>query len=157
MKNNTGTIYVSSISSKLICNPKGHSSLVLVGMCRSGIWQQTHTNTQIPIFQEKVIHSICQSDQFYAKFWTKLPDFSKDFFGSNLGKFWKIDPFIYKTLHFIRGHLCTKRLILLPMLVAHPRRDFCTEYPLAVIIDQIYTVESVFSNWTPFLPPLCTL
>ena len=34
---------------------------------------------------------------------------------------------------------------------------FCTEYPLAVIIDQIYTVESVFSNWTPFLPPLCTL
>ena len=38
-------IYVSSISSKLICNPKGHSSLVLVGMCRSGIWQQTHTNT----------------------------------------------------------------------------------------------------------------
>ena len=45
VKNNTGTIYVSSISSKLIWYPKGHSSLVLVGMCRSGIWQQTHTNT----------------------------------------------------------------------------------------------------------------
>ena len=38
-------IYVSSISSKLTCNPKGHSSLVLVGICRSGIWQQTHTST----------------------------------------------------------------------------------------------------------------
>ena len=154
MKNNTGTTYVSSISSKLICNPKGHSSLVLVGMCCSGIWQQTHTNSN---FARKSDPFNMPIGPIFAKFWTKLPDFSKDFFGSNLGKFWKIDPFIYKTSHFIRGHSCTKRLLLLSMLVAHPRRVFCTEYPLAVIIDQIYTEESVFSNGTPFLPPLCTL
>ena len=154
MKNNTGTIYVSSISSKLICNPKGHSSLVLVGMCRSGIWQQTHTNTN---FSRKSDPFNMPIGPILRQILNKITKFSKDFFGSHLGKFWKIEPFIYKTLHFIRGHLCTKRLILLPMLVAHPRRVFCTEYPLAVIIDQIYTVESVFSNWTPFLPPLCTL
>ena len=52
-------------------------------------------------------------------------------FGSNLWKFWKINPFIYQILHFIRGHSDTKRLILLPMLVACPclHRVFCTEYP----------------------------
>ena len=154
MKNNTGTIYVSSISSKLICNPKGHSSLVLVGMCRSGIWQQTHTNTN---FSRKSDPFNMPIGPILRQILNKITKFSKEFFGSHLGKFWKIEPFIYKTLHFIRGHLCAKRLILLPMLVAHPRRVFWTEYPLAVIIDQIYSVESVFSNWTPFLPPLCTL
>ena len=41
------------------------------------------------------------------------------------------DSFIYQILHFIRGHLYTKtELILLPMLAAHSRRAFCTEYPL---------------------------
>ena len=39
-----------------------------------------------------------------------------------MAKFWKIDPFIYQILHFIRGHSYTKRLILLPMLAAHPCR-----------------------------------
>ena len=75
-----------------------------------------------------------QSAQSWAKFWTKLPIFSKIFlilsqFWPNLAKFWKIVPFIYQILHFIRGHSYTKRLILLPMLAAHPRRVFCTKYP----------------------------
>ena len=77
---------------------------------------------------------IYQSAQFGAKFWAKSPNFSKIFlklsqFGSNLRKFWKIGPFIYQILHFIRGHSYTKRLILLAMLAAHPHRVFCTEYP----------------------------
>ena len=152
MKNNTGTIYVSSISSKLICNPKGHSSLVLVGMCRSGIWQQTRTNTN---FSRKSDPFNMPIGPILRQILNKITRFFKRFLWLKFRKILKIDPFIYKTLHFIRGHLCTKRLILLPMLVAHPRSDFCTEYPLAVIIDQIYTVESVFINWTPFLPPLC--
>ena len=57
----------------------------------------------------------------WGQIWAKSPDFSKFFknFGSNLGKFWKINPFIYQILHFIRCHLHTKWLILLPMLAAH--------------------------------------
>ena len=44
---------------------------------------------------------IYQLVPFLAKLWAKLPDFSKIFwfwanFGSNLGKFWKIDQFIYQ-------------------------------------------------------------
>ena len=46
-----------------------------------------------------------------------------------MGNFSKINPFIYQILHFIRGHSYTKRLILLPMLAAHPCRVFCTKYP----------------------------
>ena len=69
----------------------------------------------------------------WAKFWAQLPNFPKFFqiwakMGSNLGKLWKIDPFIYAKI-FIGGYSNTKRLILLPMLAAHPRRVFCTEYP----------------------------
>ena len=62
--------------------------------------------------------------QLWAKFWAKSPNFSK--IGSNLGKFWKINPFIYQILQFIRGHSYNKRLILLLMLAAHPSRVFCT-------------------------------
>ena len=43
--------------------------------------------------------------------------------------FEKIDPFMYQILRFLRGHSYTKTLILLPMLAAHPRRVFCTDYP----------------------------
>ena len=67
-----------------------------------------------------------------GQFSVKSPDFVKIFL--NLSQFWfkfgKINPFIYQILHFIRGHSYTKRLILLPMLVAHPHRIFCTESPL---------------------------
>ena len=64
----------------------------------------------------------------------KITNFFQNFlkFEPNLAKFRKIDPFIYQILHFIRGHSYTKRLILLPMLAAHPRRVFCTKYPLGV-------------------------
>ena len=48
-------------------------------------------------------------------------------FGSNLGTFWKIEPFIYQILSFVSGHWYTKKLILLPMLETRPRRVFCTE------------------------------
>ena len=57
-------------------------------------------------------------------------------FGLNLGKFWKVDPFKYQILCLIRGHSYTKRLILLPMLMACPRRVFCTGYP------RIFTPEA---------------
>ena len=49
--------------------------------------------------------------------------------GSNLGKLWKMNPFVYQILHFIRGHSYTKRLILLPMLAACACKVFCTETP----------------------------
>ena len=52
--------------------------------------------------------------------------------GSNLRKFWKIYAFIYQIMHFIWGHSYTKRLILLPMLAAGPRRVY--EYPRALIL-----------------------
>ena len=86
--------------------------------------------------------------QFYMKKWpihisigpilglilSKITHFSKIFL--NLSQFWlkvgkilKIDPFIYQILCFIRCHSYTKRLILLPMLAAHPRRFLYTEYP----------------------------
>ena len=105
----------------------GYSSLVLVGMCHHRIWKQTHTNTN---FSRKSDPFIYQLDQFSAKFWAKSSDFPKIFL--NLSQFWKIDPFIYQILHFIKGHSYTKRLILLPMLAAHPRRVFYTEYPRKV-------------------------
>ena len=93
---------------------------------------------QIQIFQEEVIHAACtyQLAQFLEKFWAKSPDFFPNFlkfesiFGSNLGKFWKINPFTYQILHFIRGHSYTKGLILLPMLAAHSPRVFYTGYSL---------------------------
>ena len=80
---------------------------------------------QRPIFQEKVVHS-----PILAKLWEKLPDFFENFlkFETKFGKIWKIDIFIYQILHFIRGHSYTKRLILLRMLAARPRRFFFTKY-----------------------------
>ena len=117
-------------------------------------------------FFQKSDPFIYQSDKFYVKFWTKLPDFFKRFhqfdflnFGSNLGKCWKIDPLIYKILHFIRGHSYTPRgWFCYPCWWHIPVGSFVlSTLHLAEIIDQIYTVQSVFSNWKPFLPPLCTL
>ena len=61
----------------------GYSSLVLVGMCRHGIWKYTHTNTN---FSRKSDPFIYQSVQFLAKFWAKSPDFSKIFL--HLSQFW---------------------------------------------------------------------
>ena len=85
---------------------------------------------QIPIFLEKVTHSlpICP---IFGEILSKITQIFLNLanFCSNLGKIGKIDPFTYQILHFIRVHSYTKRLILLPMLAAHPRRLFCTEYP----------------------------
>ena len=62
---------------------------------------------------------IYQLAQFWAKFWAKLHNFSKLF------KNW---PIHIPNSAFIRGHSSAKRLILLSMLVARPRRVFCIEY-----------------------------
>ena len=108
----------------------GYSSLVLVGMC----WHESRP-IQIPIFQENVTHSYTNRPNFRPNFEHNHLIFSKFYltFEPILAqiwqKFWKFDPFIYQILHFVRGHLYMKRLILLPMLAACPRRVFCTEYP----------------------------
>ena len=80
-------------------------------------------------FSRKSDPLIYQLAQFLAQFWAKSPDFSKIFV--NLSQFWlkfgkilKINPYIYKILHFIRGYLYTKKLILLSMLAAHPCKVF---------------------------------
>ena len=86
---------------------------------------------------------------------------------------WKIDRFIYQITHFIRGHSYIKRLTLLPMLAAHPRRFFCTKYPQRVVTcllaislglkspfcwisdvatDLVMAVSSVYSS-----EPVCTI
>ena len=78
VKNNIETIYVSSTSPKLICNPKGHSSLVLVRMCPAAEFESRLI--QIPIFPEKVIHSYTNRTKFTPNFEQNYPIFSKDFF-----------------------------------------------------------------------------
>ena len=89
---------------------------------------------QISIFQEKSDPFIYQSVQFWAKFWAKSPDFSNIFL--NLSQFWlkfgellKNRPILIPNFAFYKEYSYTKRLILLPMLVAHPHRVFGTEYP----------------------------
>ena len=77
---------------------------------------KTHTNTIRPILRQilsKIIRCFLNLSQFK--------------FGKILKK-WPIHV-AYQSLHFIRGHSYTKRLILLCMLAAHPGRVFCTEYP----------------------------
>ena len=66
---------------------------------------------QIPILQGKSDLFIYQSDQFWAKFLTKSPQFSKIFL--NLSQFWlkfgenfdKSNPFIYHIFAFYKGSL----------------------------------------------------
>ena len=70
---------------------------------------------------------IYKSVQFWAKSWRKF--FFEDFW--NLSQFWL--KFIYQILHFIRGHSYTKRLILLPMLMACLRRSFVLSTPLSTL------------------------
>ena len=78
---------------------------------------------------------------FRGLIWSKLISntiwFSKNTlnlsnFGSNLGTFWKINPFMYQILHLTRSHSYTRRLNLLPMLKARPCRAFRTENPLPI-------------------------
>ena len=78
---------------------------------------------------------------FPPNFEQNHPIFPKFFLSSNLGKFWNIDPFIYQILHFIKCHLYTKRLILLPMLAAHPRRIFYTEYPPDIFLESLWIFD----------------
>ena len=97
-------------------------------MCRHGIWKYTHINTNCNPF-------IYQSVQFWAKLWAKSPDCSKTFL--NLSQFWlqfgkilKNRPIHIPNFAFHKGSFVyPKRLILLPMLVAHLRMVFCTEDP----------------------------
>ena len=83
------------------------------------------------LVQEKVTHLYTNQTNFAPNFDQNhpiVPIFLK-LERSNLGKFWKINPFLYQILHFNRGHSYIKRLILLSMLAAHPHRVFRTEYP----------------------------
>ena len=77
----------------------GYTSLVLVRMCR-----RKSKPIHIPIFQEKVTHSFTNQPNFAPN----SPDFfnfSKIFLNlsPNCAKFFKIDPFIYQILYFIKG------------------------------------------------------
>ena len=51
------------------------------------------------------------------------------YFCANFIKFWKYDPCLYQFLHWITGHLYTRRLILRPISAACPRIDLCTKNP----------------------------
>ena len=66
-------------------------------------------------------------EPIFGQILSKITRFSKNWFkiNSNLGKLGKIHPLI-----IVRGHLYTKRLILLPMLMAHPRRVFLLSNPV---------------------------
>ena len=100
-----------------------------VRFCRDmPLQNSTHTYTPTQI-QEKMIHSYTNLLNLGPKFEQNHPIFTKF-----LAQIWenfekKKHPFIYQILHFIRVHSYTKRLILLPMLVAYPHRVFCNEYP----------------------------
>ena len=106
-------------------------------MCHREIWKETHTNTN---FSRK--SDLGHSHINWPNFKQNHPIFPNFLKFSNLGKFWKIDPFIYQILHFIKGHPYTKRLILLHMLVAHPCRVFCTGYPPGRISKRIHCKDS---------------
>ena len=107
-------------------NPWGYSSLVLVGMCRCEI-ESRPIQIQIPTFQEKVTHSYTNWPNFWAQFWAYIIAW---FFQNSL----KFEPILKNwpiytpNSAFYKGHSYTKRLILLPMLMACPHRVFCTEY-----------------------------
>ena len=63
------------------------------------------------------------------------------------GKFWKMDPFVYQILHFIRGHSYTKRLILLACWRHVPVGSFVMSTPPRV--KMISSSEANF--WTTIL------
>ena len=73
---------------------------------------------QLAQFLGQILNKITNLFQHFLKFWLRF------------GQIVKNRPFIYQILHFIRGHSYAKRLILLPMLAAHPHRVFCTKYHL---------------------------
>ena len=50
-------------------------------------------------------------------------------FWLKFGQILKNRPILIPDFAFYKGHSYTKRLILLPILAAHPRRVFCTKYP----------------------------
>ena len=107
VKNNIETIYVSSTSPKLICNPKGHSSLVLVkdvpqlnlkvDSYKYQIFQEKWS-IHIPIGQllRQILNKITRLFQkisliWFLKFWLKF------------GKMLKNRPIHIQTLAFYKG------------------------------------------------------
>ena len=84
-----------------------------------------------------------------------FPNFPK--FEPILAQIWEnFDPFIYQNLHFMRGHSYTMRLILLPMMAAHPHRIFRTVYPprssSQFIVPRTHQVSFADSSLSCFSP-----
>ena len=123
----------------------GYSSMIWVGTC---LWDLKSRPIFIPNFAEKWDPFLYQSHKFYAKITKNFTLFSKivklsskfrkfwyqiwwnwAYFCANFRKFWKYDPCLYQFLHWIRGHLYTRRLILRPISAACPRIDLCTKNP----------------------------
>ena len=119
-------------------------------VCRHWIWKLTHINTSVPRKSNPFIY---QSAQFWAKFWTKLAIFSKILL--NLSQLWlkfgqilQNRPIHIPHFAFDKGYSCTKRLILLPMLAAHPCRVFCTKYPpgLYMCISRLHVLQGLLND-----------
>ena len=88
------------------------------------IWKCTHIYTN---FLRKSDPFKYQSAQFWTKFSQKLANFPKIWptFGSDLENFENRPIQIPNSAFYLtRGHWFTRRLILLPMFAAHPRRVF---------------------------------
>ena len=99
---------------------EGYSSLGLVGDLQVGKlkidpYKYQCLRKKWPIHDHKPIGPMF--GQILSKNHQILPQFSWIWvnLGSNFGKFWKIDPFLYQILHFMIGHSYIKTLILLPI------------------------------------------
>ena len=93
-------------SSNMICNPKGHSSLVLVGMCRSGIWQQTHTNTN---FSRKSDPFNMPIGPIFRQILNKITRFFKRFLWLKFRKILKNRPIHIQNFAFYKGSFMYKK------------------------------------------------
>ena len=93
------------------CNlllPRGHSSLVLVEMCPLYFEGRP---MHLPIFQEKVVHSLSTSINEINQFVLNFHKFKKKIL-------------VHQILHFKRDHRDT-RLILLPIILARLPNGSC--------------------------------
>ena len=83
------------------------------------------------------------------------------YFHANFRKFaclffccWK---YVHQFLHWIRGHHYTRRLILWPISVAHPRLDRCSKNPPPPVKQDLVcqsNVSKLFNTyWSPFAAP----
>ena len=113
------------------CSGGGYLSLVLVAN-KCATWDFQSRHIYIIKFPRKcdpfINHSTLNSGQNFDQDFQIFLKFEL-ICNSNLGKFWKTDPFIYYILHFTRDHWYTRSRILLPFFLAHSHRFFGTKYP----------------------------